>query len=87
MPKKILVTGATGSQGGATVNALLEKGSEFEVFALVRSPDSDKAKALAAKGVTLLKGDFSNKESMVAAFKDKDGVFLVTLPDKFTKAG
>ena len=41
MPR-VLVTGATGQQGGATVNALLAKGG-FEIFALSRTPASPKS--------------------------------------------
>ena len=56
MPR-VLVTGATGQQGGATVAALLAKGG-FEIFALSRTPDSPKAKSLAGKGVKVLQGDW-----------------------------
>jgi YVTN family beta-propeller protein len=42
----ILITGATGTQGGAVARQLLAKG--YKVRALVRQPDSEKAKALSA---------------------------------------
>lgn len=77
MPKLIAVTGATGQQGGATLEALLKLG--VQVRAVTRNIDSDKAKALAAKpGVTCVKADFDDRESLISAFEGCDGVFAVT---------
>ena len=53
--KVILVTGATGQQGGAVARHLLKDG--WQVRALVRDPDKDSALALQALGITLVKGD------------------------------
>jgi uncharacterized protein YbjT (DUF2867 family) len=64
----IAVVGATGQQGGAIVDALLARGAR--VRALVRDPGSDRARALAARGVELAPlriGDPSALEG-VAAF-------------------
>ncbi|NBH04902.1 NmrA/HSCARG family protein [Amycolatopsis sp. SID8362] len=47
----IAVFGATGRQGGAVVDALLDH--QATVRALVRNPHSDRAQALAARGVQL----------------------------------
>ncbi|MYS49903.1 NmrA family NAD(P)-binding protein, partial [Streptomyces sp. SID6013] len=47
----IAVFGATGQQGGAVVDALLDH--KARVRALVRDPRSDRAQALAARGVEL----------------------------------
>lgn len=74
----ILVTGATGMQGGATVDALLEAG--FTVRALVRDPASAAAQALAARGVELARGDFEDKASLAAALKGVRGVFSMQNP-------
>ena len=41
--RKILVTGATGQQGGALARLLLQK--EHEVYALIRGPKSESPKA------------------------------------------
>jgi uncharacterized protein YbjT (DUF2867 family) len=50
MTKKIiLVTGATGNQGGATARHLLSDG--WQVRALVRNPSSETAISLARAGV------------------------------------
>jgi uncharacterized protein YbjT (DUF2867 family) len=51
MSGTIAVFGATGQQGGAVVDALLDH--EATVRALVRDPQSDRAQALAARGVEL----------------------------------
>lgn len=71
--RSILVTGATGMQGGATVEALLQEG--FAVRALVRDPESAAAKALAAHGVALAKGNFDDTTSLEQAMVGAYGVF------------
>jgi uncharacterized protein YbjT (DUF2867 family) len=76
MSKTILVTGATGTQGGSVVDSLLK--DKHKIRALTRKPDSDSAKALKAKGVEVVKGDLSDIESIKAALKGVDGAFLVT---------
>ncbi|RYP29535.1 hypothetical protein DL766_005339 [Monosporascus sp. MC13-8B] len=60
-PKKaILVTGATGKQGGATIDALLNAGAlgQHRLLAVTRNPGSGAAKKLEAKGVKVIQGDF-----------------------------
>lgn len=74
----ILVTGATGAQGGAVVDALLEHG--FHARALVRDDASDAAQALAKRGASLAVGDFDDRASLDAAAAGVDGVFSVQLP-------
>jgi uncharacterized protein YbjT (DUF2867 family) len=71
----ILVTGATGAQGGATVRALLAR--EQSVRALVRDPDAPAAKNLADLGVELVAGDMADRGSLDAALSGVDGVFSV----------
>ena len=44
----ILISGATGQQGGATARALAGKG--FKLRALTRNPDSEAAKASCCHG-------------------------------------
>ncbi|KAH7382561.1 nucleoside-diphosphate-sugar epimerase family protein [Phaeosphaeria sp. MPI-PUGE-AT-0046c] len=60
MCQTILVTGATGKQGGATVQALLR--SDVEILALTRDVNSASAKRLKdlSPKVKLLQGDLSN---------------------------
>lgn len=73
--KLILVTGATGSQGGSTAKHLLKKG--FKVRAFVR--DSSKPAAIELKnlGAELFKGDLNDINSVSEAIKGVYGVFSV----------
>lgn len=74
--KTVLVTGATGKQGGATLRHLAKRGG-FKLRAMTRKPDGDAAKALAALGVELVKGDLDDVASLEAALKGAWGVFSV----------
>lgn len=71
----ILVTGATGQQGGAVARHLLAEG--FSVRALTRNPDSEKAASIAGEGAELVQGDLNDPASLEAALKGVDGVFGV----------
>jgi len=73
----ILVTGATGTQGGAVARELLKRG--YSVRGLTRDPESERAQALAELGATMVQGDFSDPASLAAAMQGVDGVFGVTL--------
>lgn len=75
--KTILVTGATGAQGGSVAKHLLASG-EFRVRALTRNVNSPKAIALKKAGAEVYQGDFADKHSLDAAMKDVYGVFGVT---------
>lgn len=78
MPKNVIaVCGATGAQGGGLVNALLADGT-FAVRALTRNPDSDKSKAMSAKGVEVVRADFDDAATLDAAFEGAYGAYLVT---------
>lgn len=72
----ILVAGATGRQGGATVRALLERG--YSVRALTRHPESERAQKLAAAGVAVVKGDLGDPATLRPAVEGAYGVFSVT---------
>lgn len=74
----VFVTGATGNQGGAVTDALLEAGAN--VRALVRDPAKPKAQALAARGVELVVGDLNDGTSVRAAAQGSDVAFVVTTP-------
>lgn len=76
----ILVTGATGQQGGAVARKLLAQG--HTVRALTRNPDSPAAKALATAGAELVTGDYDDPASLVTAAKGADGVFAVGTPNE-----
>ncbi|WP_144126544.1 NmrA family NAD(P)-binding protein [Catellatospora sichuanensis] len=74
---KVLVTGATGMQGGAAVQALLRAG--HPVTAFVRNPSSAAAQALTDQGVALATGDLDDAASLEAASAGHDAVFSVQL--------
>lgn len=77
MKQIILVTGATGAQGGSVAKALLEK-NQFSVRILTRNPISEKALALQLAGAEIMKGDLNDIESLKQAMKGCYGVFGVT---------
>jgi len=74
---KICVVGATGKQGGAVVQALLNQ-KKFSIRALTRNPNGKKAQELALLGVEVVKADLADPHSLVTAFKGCYGVFAVT---------
>jgi uncharacterized protein YbjT (DUF2867 family) len=71
----ILVTGATGRQGGAVLRHLLERG--MPVRALTRDPGAPRARALAAAGVELAQGDMDDVDSLKRAMTGVHGVYSV----------
>jgi uncharacterized protein YbjT (DUF2867 family) len=60
--RALLITGATGKQGGSVVNALLKANAPFEILALTRNAQSASAQRLLQKSpkIKLVTGDFSN---------------------------
>lgn len=74
----ILVTGATGKQGGAALRALRERG--FSLRAMTRNPDKPGARALVGHGVEVVAGDLQNADSLRAAMDGVYGVFAMTTP-------
>jgi uncharacterized protein YbjT (DUF2867 family) len=71
----VLVTGATGHQGGASARHLLANG--WRVRALVRNPDDPAARALAEGGVELVQGDMTDRASLDRAMQGVYGVHSV----------
>lgn len=80
--KTILVTGATGHQGGASTRHLLEDG--WHVRAFTRRPDSDAARELAKLGAEIVRGDLLDRESVEMAVRGCSGVHGV---QTFREAG
>ena len=74
--KTVLISGATGQQGGAVARKLLAKGG-FHVRALTRKPDSDKAKELAKLGAEIVVGDLNDVASLKKALTGVWGVWAV----------
>jgi uncharacterized protein YbjT (DUF2867 family) len=73
--KTILVTGATGNQGGVTARHLLAGG--WHVRALVRDDTTPAAAVLAAAGAELVLGDLDDRASFDAAVRGAYGVYSV----------
>ncbi len=71
----ILITGATGQQGGAVARELLAKG--YKVRALTRRPDNEPAGALAALGAEIVTGDLDDADSITRALTGVWGAFGV----------
>ena len=77
-PKPILVTGATGAQGGAAARQLLRHG--YPVRCLTRNADSAHARELVQLGAEAVVGDFDDRSTLDAATRNAWGVFSVQIP-------
>jgi uncharacterized protein YbjT (DUF2867 family) len=71
----ILVTGATGRQGGAVYRHLQKKG--WKLRALVRDPNSNKARQLMRHGEEVFQGSLDDFDSLMRAMDGVYGVFSV----------
>jgi len=71
----ILVSGATGTQGGAVARELARRG--YRVRGLTRNPDSDASRALSVLGVQMVRGDFDDAASLDRALAGAFGAFSV----------
>ncbi|NLU72623.1 NmrA family NAD(P)-binding protein [Streptomyces sp. HNM0575] len=80
----VLVTGATGRQGGATARALLSAGTP--VHALVRNPHTERARAVEELGARLIVGDLTDPSTLEPAVDGVRAVFSVQMPE-FTEQG
>jgi uncharacterized protein YbjT (DUF2867 family) len=73
----VLITGATGQQGGATLNALLRSSKSWRLKALARNPSSPAALAIANRGVDVVAGDLSDERSVRTALAGVTHVYSV----------
>ncbi|OGP79742.1 MAG: hypothetical protein A2Z13_03815 [Deltaproteobacteria bacterium RBG_16_64_85] len=74
--KTILVTGATGRQGGAVARCLLSKGQKVRI--MTRTPE--KAREWGKAGAEVVRGAFDDYRSLEEAVKGVQGVFLMGTP-------
>ena len=74
---KILVTGATGNVGSLLIPNLIKLGAD--VRALTR--DESKAQGLKDAGAEIVVGDLEQPDTLDAAFRGVDRVFLITPPN------
>lgn len=77
--KVILVLGATGQQGNATVSNLLKTG--WKVRAFTRDSKGEKAQRLRELGAELFEGDMGDAASLEKAMQEAYGVFSVQPPE------
>jgi uncharacterized protein YbjT (DUF2867 family) len=73
----IAVVGATGRQGGATAQALIEAGAA--VRAVVRDTSSPAARQPGEQGIQLAEADLNHAETLAKAFQGADAVFAMTM--------
>jgi uncharacterized protein YbjT (DUF2867 family) len=69
----ILVSGATGQQGGAVVRSLL--GSGIGVRVLTRDPEKPEAREIAGLGAEVASGDPADRSSIERVLDGVHGVF------------
>ena len=70
----ILVTGATGQQGGAVTRSLIRRGAKVRLLTRNRA----KAQALEKQGAEVVMGDFTDRRSLDATLKGVKRLFLMT---------
>ncbi len=73
--KSVLVTGATGHQGGAVARELLGRG--YKVRAMTRKPQDESAHKLATLGAEVVSGDLDDEASLRKALRGMWGTFAV----------
>jgi uncharacterized protein YbjT (DUF2867 family) len=73
--KTILVSGATGQQGGAVARELLAGG--HSVRAMTRKPESEAARKLAGLGAEVVQGDLNDEASLSKPLAGAWGAFAV----------
>lgn len=87
-PRRLLVIGATGKQGGALISALIAKPNQpFEIYALTRNKSSEGAQALAQKpNVRPVEGNLDNIDAVFKQIpKPLWGLFSVPILNKGVK--
>lgn len=72
----IVMMGATGQVGGATLEVLKQDGIEVRVIA--RTPE--RARHLAGNGVEIVQGDADDSAGLAAAFAGADAAFVLLVP-------
>ncbi|EXL63252.1 hypothetical protein FOCG_01611 [Fusarium oxysporum f. sp. radicis-lycopersici 26381] len=88
MTRNILIVGATGQQGKATIDALYKTLSsspgheDTRVLALTRSIESPKAQSLQAEypAITLVQGDTQTPQPIFDQYPTISSIFVVTVP-------
>ncbi|KAF4991519.1 hypothetical protein FGRMN_7763 [Fusarium graminum] len=83
MSKTLAIFGATGQQGGAVINFVLndpELSRQYNIRAISRDVSSEKATKLKERGVDVVQGDLADSASIKKALTGAHTLFLVTTP-------
>ena len=73
--KTVLITGATGRQGGAVIRHMLPKG--WKLRALTRNPSGRAAQELKGHGIDMVQGDLEDPASLERAAQGVYGIYSV----------
>lgn len=76
--RNVLVTGATGQQGGAVARGLIER--DHKVRAVTRDPGSQEARRLERLGCEVVKGDFNDQGSIAEAADGMEAAYVMSTP-------
>lgn len=68
MSQILTIVGATGAQGSSVLNHALKDG-KYKIRAITRNVNSEKAKALASRGVEVVTADINSEDSLIKAFE------------------
>ncbi|KAF3922089.1 hypothetical protein ABW20_dc0109188 [Dactylellina cionopaga] len=81
MPRTILITGATGQQGGSFLRALRShpESADVSIRAIVRDPTAA-AQKLGSEKISYHKANLTDQKAMQTAMEGVDTAFLVTIP-------
>ena len=75
----IIITGATGQLGSRIVASLLDRVPAHEIGVSVRDPE--RAADLAARGVRVRRGDFTEPDSLAGAFEGATQVLIISVSE------
>lgn len=94
MSRSLLILGATGKQGGAVIQALLQANAEFEILAVTRDPQSSSAQNLQRKSpkIKLVTGNLDQPREIFQRAKEASeapiwGVFSVQVRPGSSETG
>ncbi|KAF9877499.1 NmrA-like family protein [Colletotrichum karsti] len=75
MSRAVLICGATGKQGGAVIDQLIQQQADFEILAVTRDPISASAQRLLqkSKNIKLVQGNMSEASALLKAAKEVAG--------------